>query len=49
MTNPLRPVHRLRNVPISRIVRALKLDESTLSRKSRSSGRASTHPDGKVS
>ena len=47
MTDPLIPVHRLRNVPVAEIVRALERDGFTLSRRSRSSSRAYTHPDGR--
>ena len=47
MSEPLVSVNRLRNVPVGEIVRALERDGFTLSRRSRSSSRAYTHPDGR--
>ncbi len=47
MTDPLVPVHRLRNVSVGEIVRALQRDGFTQSRRSRSSSRAFIHPDGR--
>ena len=47
MNDPLVSVNRLRNVPVSQIVRALERDGFTLSRRSRSSSRAYSHHDGR--
>ena len=40
-------VHQLRNISVGELTRALERDRFSISRKSKSSSRAYTHPDGR--